>query len=51
MPFEPIGLRAQECEETNPMPFILGVIFFVVVVGMIDSRIPWSSVRPGADRK
>jgi hypothetical protein len=33
------------------MPFIFGVIFFAVVVGMIDSRIPWSSVRQGTDRK
>lgn len=33
------------------MAFILGVIFFVVVVGMIDARIPWSSVRLGADQK
>jgi len=33
------------------MTFIFGVIFFAVIVGMIDSRIPWSSVRLGADRK
>jgi|SRR5215813_7225104 len=41
--------QAQNCQEANRMAFILGVIFFVVVVGMIDSRIPWSS--SGADHK
>jgi hypothetical protein len=46
-----VRLRARNCQEANPMAFILGVIFFVIVVGMIDSRIPWSRVRQGADLK
>ena len=33
------------------MVFIIGVIFFVVVVGAIDSRVPWSSIRSGVDQK
>ena len=29
------------------MAFILGVLFFVVVVGVLDARLPW----PRANRK
>jgi hypothetical protein len=27
------------------MAFIVGVVLFVVVVGMVDSRLPWPSAR------
>lgn len=27
------------------MAFILGVIFFVVVVGLLDARLPWPAPR------
>ena len=27
------------------MAFILGVIFFVVVVGVLDARLPWPKPR------
>lgn len=27
------------------MAFILGVIFFVVVVGVLDARLPWPKSR------
>jgi hypothetical protein len=27
------------------MSFILGVLFFVVVVGRLDARLPWPSAR------
>lgn len=27
------------------MAFILGVVFFVVVVGALDARLPWPSAR------
>jgi len=29
------------------MAFILGVIFFVIVVGLIDARIPWPRPQRG----
>jgi hypothetical protein len=28
------------------MQFILGVIFFVAVVGALDARLPWPRSRP-----
>ena len=28
------------------MQFILGVIFFVLVVGWVDSKLPWPKSRP-----
>lgn len=30
---------------SDGMQFILGVIFFVCVVGMIDARLPWPKPR------
>jgi hypothetical protein len=36
-------------EETD-VQFILGVLLFVVVVGLIDARIPWPGPRKGGDR-
>lgn len=27
------------------MAFILGVIFFVVIVGVLDARLPWPASR------
>ena len=33
------------------MQFILGVIFFVCVVGMVDARLPWPKPRPDAKRQ
>lgn len=30
------------------MPFILGILLFVVVVGLIDARVPWPKPRRGA---
>jgi hypothetical protein len=27
------------------MQFILGVVLFVVIVGMLDARLPWPSAR------
>lgn len=29
------------------MQFVLGVLFFVVIVGFIDSRLPWPRARKG----
>jgi hypothetical protein len=29
------------------MQFILGVFLFVVVVGLIDARVPWPRARKG----
>jgi hypothetical protein len=28
------------------MQFIIGVIFFVVVIGALDARLPWPRPRP-----
>jgi hypothetical protein len=28
------------------MQFILGVIFFVVIVGLVDAGLPWPPPRP-----
>jgi hypothetical protein len=33
------------------MQFILGVIFFVVVVGLVDARLPWPKPRPPERRR
>jgi hypothetical protein len=33
------------------MQFILGVIFFVVVVGLIDARLPWPKPRSPERRR
>jgi hypothetical protein len=33
------------------MQFIIGVIFFVVIVGIIDSGIPWPSSKPDRSRQ
>jgi hypothetical protein len=33
------------------MQFILGVIFFVCVVGMIDARLPWPKSRSDDERR
>jgi hypothetical protein len=32
----------------DTMAFILGVIFFVGVVGVIDARLPWPRPQPSA---
>jgi hypothetical protein len=32
------------------MQFILGVIFFVVVVGLIDAKLPWPKPRREAEK-
>jgi hypothetical protein len=31
------------------MQFIIGVIFFVVVIGALDARLPWPRSRPKKD--
>lgn len=30
------------------MQFIIGVIFFVVVIGVLDARLPWPRPKKGA---
>jgi len=30
------------------MQFIIGVIFFVVVIGVFDARLPWPRPKKGA---
>lgn len=32
------------------MQFILGVVWFVVVVGVIDARLGWPAPKSGAER-
>lgn len=27
------------------MAFILGIVFFVIVVGLVDRRLPWPSAK------
>ncbi|TCK75789.1 hypothetical protein C7378_0781 [Acidipila rosea] len=29
------------------MPFIAGIVLFVVVVGLVDRRLPWPSAKNG----
>ena len=33
------------------MQFILGVFVFVVVVGFVDARLPWSDPRPRKEKR
>jgi hypothetical protein len=33
------------------MQFIIGVIFFVAIVGIIDAGIPWPSPKSGRSRQ
>jgi len=33
------------------MQFILGVFLFVVVVGIIDARLPWPDSRPKKEER
>jgi hypothetical protein len=33
------------------MAFMAGVVFFVVVVGLVDRRLPWPSVKGGEARQ
>jgi hypothetical protein len=30
------------------MSFIIGIVLFVVVIGILDSRLPWPAPRPRA---
>jgi len=32
------------------MSFILGVVLFTVVIGIIDARLPWPIARPSRQR-
>jgi hypothetical protein len=32
------------------MSFVLGLVFFVVVVGVIDARLPWPKPKSRASR-
>jgi hypothetical protein len=33
------------------MGFVVGVVLFVVVIGMLDARFPWPRPRPGDRRR
>jgi hypothetical protein len=33
------------------MAFIVGVVLFVVVIGLVDRRLPWPSVKRGKVRQ
>jgi hypothetical protein len=44
--FMACGLRIRTVLRGALMQFILGVIFFVVVVGLLDARLPWPRPRP-----
>jgi hypothetical protein len=40
--------EGRKAEAVTTMQFILGVIFFVIVVGLIDAGLPWPAPNRGS---